>query len=135
MSVNYGRPASPEGVVIGRLMPLGLPVGVERSEDDPLPSYVVTAFPGTSDRRMLTAIVSVASFGATRAEAEAAAWAADDQLISGTPGDVITLPDGSTATAWIDPYQTPAWDNYDGDPYLKRYVARYRAFLRFSQTR
>lgn len=139
MTLNYGRPPNPEGFIIGALTSLGLPVGPERGEDTPLPCYVVTAVAGKSNRFILTATVSVHSFGRGntpeegRAIASEAAWNADNALISLTPGDLITLPDNSTAGAWVDCVMPPVFADYR-DPYIKRYVGRYNAELRFTPT-
>ena len=131
MSLNYGRPANPEAFIIGALKPLGLPVGPERAEEAPTPSYMVTAITSKSDRYLLCATVSVHSFGTSRAQASEAAWDADNMLLSLTPGDIITLPDGSTASAWVNVIQSPSWVDY-GDPYILRYVGRYQPLLRFT---
>ena len=128
--IDYGQPANPEAFIIGALAPLGVSAGPERVEADPLPFYLVTSLHPKSDRHMLRALVSVASFGQTRAAASAAAWAADKLLTSLTPGDVVTLPDGSTAAAWVEPSMAPAWGHYP-DPDVKRYVARYVVLLRY----
>lgn len=131
MSLYYGRPANPEAFIIGLLAPLGLPVAPERNEDVPLPSYLVTAVAGRSDRHLLCATVSVHSFAGSRADASAAAWNADNALLSTTPGDIVTMPDGTTASAWVDVVQPPVFAEYE-DPYVRRYVARYQAMLRFT---
>lgn len=131
MSINYGSPANPEAFIIATLLPLGWPVGPERDESTGLPSYVVTAAAGRGDRFMLEATVSVHSYAATRAEASALAWDADSLLLSRMPGDLVTLPDGSVVGAWVDPHTPPAWVDYH-DPFIKRYVARYDALLRFT---
>jgi hypothetical protein len=131
MSLNYGRPASPEGFIIGKLIPLNLPVEPERDQLTSLPGYVVTAVAPKHDRYLLQATVSVHTFANTRAAAEQAAWNADNLLISLTPGDVITMPDGRPASAWVDPVLAPTFQNYQ-DPLIKRYVARYDALLRFT---
>lgn len=131
MTLNYGQPANPEAFVIGLLSPLGLPVGPERDESTPLPCYVVTAVAGKSNRYILCATVSVHSMATTRAAASQAAWDADNVLISVTPADPVTLPDGSTAAAWVEPVMPPVWADYR-DPFIKRYSARYTAELRFT---
>jgi hypothetical protein len=140
VSLNYGRPANPEAFVVKVLAPLGLPVGPERSQETALPCYVVTAVAGKSDRFMLCATVSVHSFaagdGATdmgRAQASDAAWNADNLLLSLTPADVFTMPDGRAASAWVDPIMPPVFADYR-DPFIKRYVARYDVRLRFTPT-
>lgn len=139
MTLNYGRPANPEAFVIGALMSLGLPVAVERDEEMALPCYQVTAVASKSDKRMLCATVSVHSFGKGntpaegRAIASAAAWDADNTLLSLTPGDMVTLPDGTTAGAWVMVISAPMFADYR-DPYIKRYVGRYDVELRFNPT-
>lgn len=133
MSLNYGRPPGPEAFIIAKLIPLALPVGPERDEETPLPCYVVTSVANKSDRHMLDATVSVHTFGTTRAAASDAAWNADELLLSQTPGDLVTMPDGRTAGAWIDPHMPPTFADYR-DPFIKRYVARYDALLRFTPT-
>ncbi len=133
MSLNYGLPANPEAFVIARLLPLGLPTGPERDEQTALPCYVVTAVAGKSDRFMLSATVSVHSYATTRADASTAAWNADNVLISLTPADVITMPDGRPASAWVDPIMPPVFADYR-DPFIKRYVGRYDVRLRFTPT-
>ncbi|CQD03777.1 hypothetical protein BN000_00646 [Mycobacterium europaeum] len=137
MSLDYGRPAPPEQFIILKLMPLGLPVGPERTQSTPLPCYVVTSVVNHSDRFLLQATVSVHTLaqgdGATemgRAQASDAAWAADDLLLSQTPGDLVTLHDGRTAGGWIDPNMSPVFADYR-DPFIKRYLGRYDALLRF----
>lgn len=141
MSLNYGRPANPEAFIIAHLIPLGLPVGPERKQSTPLPCYVVTSVVNHSDRRLLQATVSVHTFaqgdGETemgRAEASNAAWDADDLLLSRTPGDLVTMADGRTAGAWIEPNMSPVFADYK-DPFIKRYVGRYDALLRFTPTK
>lgn len=133
MSLDYGRPADPEGFVIAKLIPLGLPVGPERDESTGLPCYVVTSVVNKSDRHVLDATVSVHSYGSTRAAASEAAWNADELLLSQTPGDLVTMFDGRPAGAWICPHMPPVWADYR-DPFIKRYVARYDALLRFTPT-
>lgn len=140
MSLNYGRPANPEAFIIAKLIPLGLPVGPERNQSTPLPCYVVTSVVNKSDRYVLDATVSVHTYaqgdGETemgRAEASDAAWNADNLLLSQTPGDLVTMPDGRTAGAWICPHMSPVYADYR-DPFIKRYVARYDALLRFQPT-
>jgi hypothetical protein len=133
MPLNYGKPAPPEDFIIGALIPLGIPVGPERAEETSLPCYVVTALPGKSDRFMLCPVVSVHTFATTRDEADQWAWKADNLLISLTSSDVITMPNGDTASAWVDPMQTPAFADYH-DPFIKRYSARYQPNLRFLPT-
>lgn len=139
MTLNYGRPANPEEFVISMLKPLGITVGPERDETTPLPCYVVTAVASKSDRFMLCATVSVHSFATdtdtamARAAASNAAWNADNLLISLTPTDAITMADGRPASAWVDPIQPPMYADYR-DPYIRRYVARYHATLRFTAT-
>lgn len=131
MSLDYGTPADPEGFITAKLIGLGLPVGPERDEQTPLPCYVVTSVTNKSDRRILDATVSVHSYGTTRAAASEVAWKADSLLLSQTPGDLVVMPDGRPAGAWICPNMPPAWVNYR-DPFIKRYVARYDALLRFT---
>lgn len=139
MTLDYGRPANPEEFIIAKLKPLGLFVGPERDEDDPLPGYVVTAVAGKSDRFLLCATVSVHSFAKdtddamARAAASDAAWNADNLLISLTPSDVITMSDGRPAGAWVDPITPPMFADYR-DPFIRRYVARYDVELRFTPT-
>ncbi|ORV92800.1 hypothetical protein AWC11_07300 [Mycobacterium interjectum] len=140
MTLNYGRPANPEGFVIAQLLPLGLPVGPERDEETPLPCYVVTALPGAkSDRYLLCATVSVHSYaqGTTaamgRAAASDAAWNADTRLLSLTPGDEVIMSDGRPASGWVCPHMPPAWDGFR-TPHIKRYIARYDVELRFTPT-
>ncbi|BCP29607.1 hypothetical protein JF780_05795 [Mycobacterium intracellulare] len=140
MAVNYGRPANPEAFIIAKLLSLGLPAVPERNQSTGLPCYVVTSVVNKSNRYLLEATVSVHSFaqgdGETemgRAQASDAAWDADDLLLSQTPGDVVTMPDGRTAGAWIDPHTPPTFADYR-DPFIKRYVARYDALLRFQPT-
>lgn len=133
MTLNYGRPANPEAFVIKLLEPLGLPVGPERDEETTLPCYVVTAVAGKSDKFMLDATVSVHSYANSRAAATDAAWDADNLLLSITPGDLITMPDGRQASAWICVHHPPTWADYR-DPFIKRYVARYDVLLRFTAT-
>ncbi|PQM44675.1 hypothetical protein C1Y40_05171 [Mycobacterium talmoniae] len=139
MTLNYGRPANPEAFVIGVLMPLGLPVRTERDEDMGLPCYTVTAVNPKHNKFMLWATVSVHSYGQGntpqegRAIASDAAWNADNALISVTPGDVITMADGRTASAWINCEMAPTFADYQ-DPFIKRYVGRYNAELRFNPT-
>lgn len=131
--IHYGQPASPEQFVIGALMPLGIFTQPEHGSDDPLPAYVVTSLHPKSDRHMLRALVSVATLGTTRSDASDHAWTADDRLMSLTPGDVVTLPNGTTAQGYIEPHMAPAWDRYS-DPFVKRYVAKYVALLRYEPT-
>ncbi|MBZ4574703.1 hypothetical protein [Mycobacterium avium] len=139
MTLNYGRPARPEAFVIAKLIPLGLPVSPERDQETPLPCYVVTSVVNRSNRYLLEATVSVHTYarGTTaeegRAAASDAAWDADELLLSQTPGDLVTLADGRTAGAWIDPHSPPTYADYR-DPFIKRYVARYDALLRFQPT-
>jgi hypothetical protein len=140
MPLDYGRPASPEEFVTAVILPLGLPIAPERDELTALPGYVVTALPGKSNRFILCATVSLHSFaqgdGSTsmgRAQAEAAAWNADNLLISLTPMDTFTMSDGRKAGAWICPHGTPSFADYR-DPFIKRYVARYDVELRFTPT-
>lgn len=133
MSLNYGRPANPEAFIIAHLIPLGLPVGPERDEETALPCYVVTSVANKSDKQVLDATISVHSYASTRAGASEIAWNADDLLLSQTPGDVVTMPDGRTAGAWICPHTPPIWVPYK-DPFIKRYVGRYDALLRFQPT-
>jgi hypothetical protein len=130
VGIDYGRAANPGAYVMGILIPLGTPVEPERPEDAPVPFYVVNAIPGTPDRFSRNAIVSVHSFGSTHALAWAAADAADHQILSTSNGDVITLPDGSTATGDVGPNQLPHYINYR-DPRVKRYLARYAVSMRF----
>lgn len=140
MAVDYGKPARPEAFIIQHLIPLGLPVGPERNQSTPLPCYVVTSVVNKSNRYLLEATVSVHTYaqgdGVTemgRAQASDAAWDADDLLLSQTPGDLVTMPDGRKAGAWIDPHSPPTYADYR-DPFIKRYVARYDALLRFQPT-
>lgn len=140
MTLNYGRPANPEAFIIAKLIPLGLPVGPERTQSTPMPCYVVTSVVNHSDRRLLEATVTVHTYaqgdGVTemgRAQASEAAWDADDLLLSQTPGDLVTMPDGRTAGAWIDPHTPPFFADYR-DPFIKRYCGRYDALLRFTPT-
>lgn len=139
MSLNYGRPANPEGFVIRQLETLGLDVGPERDEETTLPCYVVTSVSPTHDKHLLQALVSVHTFatGTTsamgRAAASQAAWDADNHLISLTPGDLVTMEDGRTAGAWVECKMAPTFANY-GDPLIKRYAARYNVLLRFTRT-
>jgi hypothetical protein len=139
MTINYGRPANPEEFIIAALKPLGIAVGPERDESTPLPCYVVTAVASKSNRFMLCATVSVHSFAKdtdeamARAAASNAAWDADSLLISLTPGDVFTMSDGRPASAWVCPIQPPMYADYR-DPFIRRYVARYDAELRFTPT-
>lgn len=137
MSRDYGRPANPEAFIIAALAPLGLPALPERDlegdSEGALPFYLVTAVAARSNRFLLCATVSVHTFAATRADASAAAWNADNTLISLTAADVLTLPDGSQASAWVDPVSPPTFADYR-DPFIKRYVARYDAQLRFTAT-
>lgn len=131
MTLNYGRPANPEAFVIAILESLGLPVGPERDPETGLPCYVVTVVAGHSDKYLLCATVSVHSFATTRAAASAAAWNADNALLSTTPWDKITLPDNSVASANVNVHTPPIWADYR-DPFIKRYVGRYDAQLRFT---
>lgn len=139
MTLNYGQPANPEEFIISMLKPLGIAVGPERQETDPLPFYVVTAVAGKSNRFMLCATVSVHSFAKdtddamARAAASNAAWDADNLLISLTPFDVITMSDGRPASAWVCPITPPMYADYR-DPFIRRYVARYDVELRFTPT-
>lgn len=134
MTLNYGRPAQPEAFIIAQLLKLGVPTEPERKADDPLPFYMVTGVANKSNRYILCATVSVHSFGKTRAEASQAAWNADNLLLSLTPGDSVTLPDGSVADgAWVCPAMSPIYADYE-DPRVKRYVGRYTAELRFVAT-
>jgi hypothetical protein len=131
MTLNYGRPADPEAFIIAQLKKLGLPVGPERDPEVPLPCYVVTGVQNKSNRFVLCATVSVRTFALTRAEAMAAAWSADNLLLSLTPGDSVTLPDGSFANgAWVCPFMSPIYHDYQ-DPRVKVYIGRYTAELRF----
>lgn len=131
MSLDYGRPANPEGFIIAKLIPLGLPVEPERDQETPLPCYVVTSVVNKSDRCLLDATVSVHTYASTRAAASTAAWDADDLLLSQTPGDLVIMADGREAGAWIEPHMSPVFAEYR-DPFIKRYVARYDALLRFT---
>jgi hypothetical protein len=132
MTLEWGRPKSPEAYVIAVLKPLGLPVVPERGDGDPLPSYMVTVIPGaTSDRVTLCALVQVNSFDATRDKARIAADNADHALMSMNDWDVVTLPDGSTTTAIVDCKMWPNWHEYR-DPRVKCYIARYQIELRFT---
>jgi hypothetical protein len=144
VTIDYGRPAPPEDFIIGALIPLGLPVTPERDDETGLPvvgaapaglpCYLVTALPApSSDNRMLCALVSVHTFAATRDAADIAAWNADNLLTSLTPGDIITMPNGKTAGAWVERMQPPAFAEYR-NPFIKRYSARYRPLLRFMPT-
>ncbi|UXA06585.1 hypothetical protein KXD96_28005 (plasmid) [Mycobacterium sp. SMC-2] len=144
MTLNYGRPAPPEDFIIGALIPLGLPVTAERDQETGmpvigaqpagLPCYLVTALPAPEcDNFLLQPLVSVHSFAATRDEADIAAWNADDRLVSLTPGDIVTMPNGKTASAWVERTQVPAFAEYR-DPFIKRYSARYRPLLRYMPT-
>lgn len=120
--------------MIAVLKPLGVPVVPERADGDPLPSYMVTAIPGsTSDRVTLSALVQVNSFDVTRDKAQNAADNADHALMSMNDWDVVTLPDGSTTTANVDCKMFPAWHEYR-DPRVKCYVARYEIELRFTRS-
>lgn len=131
MALKYGKPANPEAFIIAQLKALGQPVDVERDEQTPQACYVVTSVANHSDRYLLDATVTVHSYGATRAAASDAAWAADELLLSLTPGDVVTLPNGIVAGAWVCPHMPPTWDQYRAEPTTKRYVARYDPQLRF----
>lgn len=139
MTLKYGRPAAPEAFFIAKLEPLGLPVGPERDQETPLPCYVVTSVVNKSDKYVLDATVSVHTYakGTNQAEGRAAAsdaaWNADELLLSQTPGDVVIMPDGRPAGAWICPHMPPVFAEYR-DPHIKRYVARYDALLRFTAT-
>lgn len=141
MPLNYGRPARPEDFIIGALIPLGKPVTTERDEETGLPTvggepaglpcYLVTAIPSPGgDNFLLQPVVSVHSFAQTRDDADQAAWDADKQLTSLTPGDQITLPNGNTVGAEVERVQAPGFAEYR-DPFIKRYAARYRPLLRF----
>lgn len=139
MPIDYGQAPDPGQYVIALLTPLGLPVGRERNPETPLPCYKVTVIPGKSDKFILRAVVSVHSFATDpnpeRAHgiANDAAQDADHVLLSQTPGDVVTLANGSTAAGKICPNQTPAYADYR-DPFIKRYVGRYDVELRFTAT-
>lgn len=142
MTLNYGRPAPPEDFIIGALIPLGRPVTAERNDEtglplvggEPagLPCYLVTALTAVGgDNFMLQPTVSVHSFAYTRDDADKAIWDADARLTSLTPGDIITMPNGNTASAWVERTQIPAYAQYR-DPHIKRYCGRYRPLLRFT---
>lgn len=137
MTLNYGRPAHPEDFIIGALTRLDRPVTAERDDETGfpptgLPCYVVTSLPSAGgDNFMLQPVVSVHALGATRDEADKAIWDADSLLVSLTPGDIITLPNGKTASAWVERVQIPSFAEYR-DPFIKRYCGRYRPLLRFT---
>jgi hypothetical protein len=142
MALNYGRPPQPEPFIIAALASLNRPAFAEReqitgfpptSADDPtdLPCYLITSVANVSDRHILTATVSVHSMALSRAHAKDIAWDADNHLLSLTPGDEFTLPNGITAGAWVCPHSSPTYQDYR-DPFIKRYVGRYTALLRFT---
>jgi hypothetical protein len=130
VTVNYGHAPDPGYYVMGILIGLGRPVVPKRDEETPLPCYVVNALPGKPDRFSRNAIVSVHSFGATYAEAKAAADDADYAIRCTTPGDVITLPDGSHATGDVGESAPPMWIDYR-DPNIDRVHASYPIATRF----
>lgn len=129
MSINYGQVANPGAYVMGILLPLNRIVEPERDEDDPTPNYVVNAIPGPPDRFSVNVLVSVHTFAPTHAEAYAAAIDADNLILSTSAGDVITLPDGTTAQGVVCPSLFPHYINYH-DPRIKRYFARYGVEMR-----
>jgi len=131
--IDYGQPASPEAFIIAALLPLGYFTEPEHGADDPLPAFVVSSLHPKSDRHMLRALVSVATIGETRSQASDVAWEGDRRLMSLTAGDTLVLPNGRTAQGRIEPHTGPTWDRY-ADPYVKRYVARYTALLRYEPT-
>jgi hypothetical protein len=142
MSLNYGQPTSPTQFGIGLLTPLGLPVVPFRTEETPLPCYVLNAIAGSDDHYVMNAVISLHTFakGNTPEEgpaiAEGHAFTAHNKIISMAPGDVVTLPDGTTANAqgWPLTQQIPIFQPYRGDPYIARYYARYLIPLRFTFT-
>jgi hypothetical protein len=144
MSLYYGTVTPPTQFAIGVLTLLGRPVFPERNEKTPLPCYVVNGITGTSDNYFLDAIVSVHTFAAGNTPQEGFAicdqWAWDAHYVITrlTPGDVVTLPDGTTAhcavsTNGLGPRcdQMPAFQSYR-DPFIVRYYARYCIPFRFS---
>lgn len=136
MSLDYGEPTAGEDFVIGVLLRLGIAVGPESDEETALPRFVVTQLPGTDNRYMSQPIISVHTLASTRAEADQWARKAHKELISLTPGDQVTLADGTTVPgAWVCPKSgLPAYANYR-DPFIKRYNARYQPELRYLPTK
>lgn len=135
MSLDYGAPTPAEDFIIGALIPLGIAVGPESDEETALPRFVVTALPGTDNRFIDCPIVSVHTMAATRDEADKWSRKAHKLLISLTPGDQITLADGTPVPgAWVCPKQSPSYANYR-DPFIKRYSARYQPELRYLPTK
>ncbi|BBZ09862.1 MULTISPECIES: hypothetical protein [Mycobacterium] len=138
MSLNYGTAPPPTQFGIGVLLPLGLPVAPMRDEETPLPSYVVNGIAGPDDKYILNAIISLHTFakGNTPAEgvaiADEWAWKAHYRIIGLTPGDHVTLPNGTTAQpGWPKTDQMPVFQPYR-DPFIMRYYARYVIPLRFT---
>ena len=140
MSLDYGTVPPPTQFGIGVLTPLGLPVEPERNEETALPSYVVNGITGTDDKYCLNAVVSVHTFAQGNspqegfAIADKWAWAAHYKMIGLTMGDVVTLPNGTTAQCiGLGPTtaQMPIYQPYR-NPYIIRYYARYSIPLRFS---
>jgi hypothetical protein len=96
---------------------------------------MVTALPGHDNRYVDCPIVSVHTMAATRDEADRWARKAHKVLISLTPGDQITLADGTVVPgAWCHPKSRPSYADYR-DPHIKRYNARYQPELRYLPTK
>lgn len=140
MSLHYGTVPPPTQFGIGLLTPLGLSVGPTRQELTSLPGYVVNGITGTDDKYMLEAIVSVHTFAEGNspqegfAIADQWAWAAHYKIIGLTMGDVVTLPNGTTAQCvglGPETKQMPVFQPYRANEII-RYYARYCIPLRFS---
>jgi hypothetical protein len=139
MSLNYGTVPRPTQFAIGLLTPLLTTVPF-RTEETPLPCYLVNAISGPDDHYVMNAVISVHTFakGNTPEEgpalAEDAAFNAHNLIISMTPSDAVTLPDGTIVKnqGWPITQQIPVFQPYRGDPYIARYYARYLIPLRFT---
>jgi hypothetical protein len=135
MSLDYGEPTPSEDFVIGALIPLGIAVGPESDEETALPRFVVTALPGHSNKHFDYPIVSVHTLASTRDEADQWARKGHKVLESMTPGDKVTLADGTVVPgAKCCPQGRPAYANYR-DPSIKRYSCRYKPELRYLPTK
>ena len=125
-------PPDVEEFTIAWLAPLG-PAGAERPAGAALPYRMVNRITGADDLISDDPVISVHTFGASRAAAKTAAKITHRRmlLLAYDPMNDVTLAGSVLANCeYLETVEGPRWEFYQ-DNTIWRYVARYRLGLKF----